>query len=211
MSSHDSPNGSSKSSTWRNTPSYPSCPGPTKSNAHYSDVAASPVLENKLSPRHHNLTSRHEATNPYPVQESRTHRPQPITTQRSTLAIRDERPKPLLTVRSARKKHTRSRSGPPTPREPDIPRGCRPINRRQRPGLLIFFSGLLFLARRLPRFEACEEGRSSAERYVREPLSSSPPPRRFPIREGRRCRGSRGCADFVLSRFRGSLVGDPVG
>ena len=124
-----------------------------------------------------------------------------------------KRHKPLAAVRSAWKKHTRSRSGPPTPRGPDIPRGCRPIYRRQRPGLLIF-SGPLFLARRLPPLPVGSVRRSSAERYAREPSFSSSlsPPRRFRIREGVVVVvASRGRAGLRVFRFRGSLVGDRTG
>ena len=112
-----------------------------------------------------------------------------------------KRHKPLAAVRSAWKKHTRSRSGPPTPRGPDIPRGCRPIYRRQRPDLLIF-SGL-FLARRLPTqppgFEACE-GSEAARRGMPASPFSSFPSAVSNSRRRRRCRGfSRPCGSARVS------------
>ncbi|RCV44504.1 hypothetical protein SETIT_9G378800v2 [Setaria italica] len=133
------PNGSSKKQHMPEHTSHPSCLGPHQIRRPLQRRRSLPVLKPKPpSDTTNNLTSRARTqTSP----GSATYRLRPIRTQRSTLAIRAKRPKPLPAVRSAKKKHTHSRSGPPTPRDPDIPRGCRPINRRRRPDLLIF-SGL---------------------------------------------------------------------
>ncbi|KAF8728877.1 hypothetical protein HU200_018172 [Digitaria exilis] len=151
--------------------SHPSCLGPTKSSGHYSDVAASHVNKTNLAltpqpsrhgtkPRTHTLSRIRDASTPA-NQDPASHAGDP-------------------------KKHNRSRSGPPTPREPDIPRGCRPINKRQRPGLLNF-SGLLFLARRLPDSKRAKRAKQRGEVCPRSPFLL-PSPRRFLIRERLRCR-----------------------
>jgi hypothetical protein len=147
--------------------------GPTKSNGCYRlQRRGNLPSSGKLSPTPHNFTSRPRARIPI-----RERRPQPIGARHSTLAILAPSPGALLAVRSDGKKHTYNRSGPPTQREPDIPHGCRSINKTPRPGFLIFFR--LHLPRAAtPRFEACGEKSEAAGEVCLEPIPSFLP-RRF--------------------------------
>lgn len=197
------PNGSSKKQHMPEHTSHPSCLGPHQIRRPLQRRRSLPVLKPKPpSDTTNNLTSRARTqTSP----GSATYRLRPIRTQRSTLAIRAKRPKPLPAVRSAKKKHTHSRSGPPTPRDPDIPRGCRPINRRRRPDLLIFSGLPLPRAAPAPIRSVRRERSQPGEVCPASPFSSFPSSAVSNSRR-RRCRENRGRADFLLvsiSRFVG--------